>query len=192
MELSSFSENIVTETFERNGETVELQINIDAIVPDYYEQLEERLKPVTKRLEVLRAKHSEMIAEIAKREKDAKKKGKKSAKPQAPLPSILPLEKELAEIQREAFAERLTCPVRLPDGSLTALLKGWSITENGSPIEPTKANLMRLPPKAVEELWTRSIKRADTVKKRVDEETEETSESTPSGSRGLHAVGQTG
>jgi len=184
MELSSFSENIVTETFERNGEQVELKINIDAIVPDYYEQLDERLAPLNKRLEAFREKHAKLEAEVKRREKLKDKDKAKS------LPSILPLEKELAEIQREAWAEKLTCPVKLPDGSYTQLLKDWSIVENGQPVPPTKENLMRLPPRAVEELWERSIKRATTVKKRVEEETEETLETTPSGSRALHAVGQ--
>jgi hypothetical protein len=120
-------------------------------------------------------------------------KYKKIKKPIDPkLPSIISLEKELSEIQREANAERLTCPVKLPDGSFTQLLKGWSITENKLAIEPSKENLMRLPPKAIEEIWERCIAKATTVKKRVDEEDEETSESTVSGSRGLHAVGQTG
>lgn len=185
MELSSFSENIVTVSFERSGETVELQVNIDAIVPEYNAVLEEKLKPINKRVEVLRANYERVVAEVEKLKKSKKKSGVK-------IPSVLSLEKELAEIQRESNAERLTCPVKLPDGSYTQLLKGWNTTHQGVAIEPSKENLMRLPPKAVEEIWERCIAKATTVKKRVDEETEETSESTVSGSKGLHAVGQTG
>lgn len=201
MELSSFSENIVTETFERNGEKVELKINIDAIVPDYYDQLEERLKPLNVRLEALQSRYAELQSEINRRkaEEEAReeriKKTKKQEKPLKfpALPSILPLQKQLDELQREAHVEKLTCPVRLPDGSYTQLLKDWSIVENGIAILPSKENLMRLPPKAVQELWERSIKRATSmVKKRVDEETEETLENSPSGTRALHAVGQAG
>lgn len=198
MELSSFSENIVKISFERSGETVELQVNIDAIVPDYLDQLEERLKPLSTRHKDLVANFVKVQAEAdrIKAEVEKNKKAKrpdKTVKPIDPkLPSILSMEREMAEIQRESHAERLTCPVKLPDGSFTALLKGWSITENGLGIEPSKENLMRLPPKAVAEIWERCIERADTVKKRVDEEDEETSENTASGSRGLHAVGQTG
>lgn len=192
MELSSFSENIVTETFERNGELVELKINIDAIVPDYYEQLEERLKPLNARFEVVQLQLAEHQAEIDRRkaeEDDRQKRIKKTKKQEKPLkftpmPSLLPLQKQMDELQREAYAEKLTCPVKLPDGSYTQLLKGWSIVENGLEILPSKENLMRLPPKLVKELGERCLKRAaSTVKKREDEETEETSENTPSGSR---------
>lgn len=188
MELSTFSENIVTVKFERSGETVELKVNIDAIVPDYYDQLEVNLKPVNARLEVLRENYEKVQSELKRQEKAVKKGAKGAIK----MPSVLSLEKELAEIQREANAERLTCPVKLPDGSFTALLKGWSITENGSDLLPSKENLMRLPPKAVEEIWERCIARANTVKKRVDEEDEETSESTHDGSMALRVVGQSG
>lgn len=197
MELSTFSENIVTVTFERNGETVELKVNIDAIVPDYMEQLEERLKPFKVRWATLSENFSKVQAEVLRfqeeTEKNTKSKKPKAVKPIDPnLPSVLSLEKEMAEIQREQSAERLTCPVKLPDGSFTQLLKGWSITENGAELVPSKENLMRLPPKAVGEIWERCIERTNTVKKRVDAEEEETSESMRDGSMALRVVGQTG
>jgi hypothetical protein len=193
MELSSFSENIVVERIERNGDFVELQINIDAIVPDYYEQLEKLLAPMTERREALREKYNELTVEVERRKKEFEK-AEKNGKPkkQKPLPSVLAMEKELAEIQRDEFAARLTCPVRLPDGSLTALLKGWNITVNGEAIPPSMGNLAKLPPKTVEEIWKRSIAAADTVKKRVDEQDEETSDTTQRGSKELRVVGQTG
>jgi hypothetical protein len=169
MELSSFSENIVIETFERNSESVELRVNIDAITPDYHAELNERLKPVTERHKALASKFDALTAEIKQR---AKKSKKRDGEPEAKLSvSLLSMEKEIAEIKREAFAERLSCPVKLPDGSFTALLKGWSITENGMDIVPSKENLMRLPADLVEELWERCIARATTVKKTVAEET---------------------
>jgi hypothetical protein len=165
MELSSFSEHIVVERFERNGEAVELTINIDTIVPDYYDKLEERLEPVTKRYQALQARIETLKTQL---KKQAKAKRKRSA---VGLPSIRSFEKEIAEIQRETAAEKLTCPVQLPDGSMTCLLKGWDITENGLAIAPTKENLMRLPPSLVVALWERVIARAETVKKTVDEGT---------------------
>lgn len=197
MELSTFSENIVTVTFERSGETVELKVNIDAIVPNYHGQLEERLKPMSTRHRALVEKFVQVQAEVARvkdeTERNRKAKRPKPVKPIDPsLPSVLSMEREMQEIQRESHAERLSCPVELPDGSFTALLKGWSITENGLALEPTKENLMRLPPKAVEEIWERCIERANTVKKREDEEAEETSESMPSGSRVPLALAPTG
>lgn len=183
MEISTFSENIVSVSFERNGETVELKVNIDAIVPDYYDQLEERLAPLNKRITDLQEKYTTLQEELKKAEK---------AKKKVTLPSILPLEKQLQEIQREAWAEKLTCPVKLPDGTYTQLLKGWSVVEQGKPLEPTKENLIRLPPQAVEELWERSIRQVTTVKKRVDLEIAETSGTTQDSSQGLRVVGQSG
>ena len=161
MELSSFSENIITAKMERSGESLELQINIDAIVPDYFDVLADRMKSIEKRY-------------------TPKKKGEKETTFQS--------EKRLLEIQREAFAEMLTCPVKLPDGSKTAFLKGWDLTENGLPLECSKEALLRLPPRAVQELFEFCKAQATTVKKRVDEETEATSETTHSGSMALRAV----
>jgi uncharacterized protein YdcH (DUF465 family) len=167
MKLSSFSENIVKETFEHDGEKVELHINIDAIVPDYYAALDERLKPVSARFDVLQEKYDELQEAIEKRAK------------------------ERDELMREMCAEKLTCPVMLPNGSTTTLLKAWTnvTDENGKAIPPSKENLMQLPPKTVAFLWDLCSKRANTVKKRDDEE--ETLESTHDGSAGLRVVGQT-
>jgi hypothetical protein len=44
MELSSFSENIVTVPYERGGETVELSINIDAFTPKFFREAGKRLQ----------------------------------------------------------------------------------------------------------------------------------------------------
>jgi hypothetical protein len=172
MDISSFSENIVTEYFERNGERVELKINIDAFVPEYFDALDVRMNEIEKR-------HASKIAALTPDKK-------KNAKP----PSVLKTEKTLLEIQREAYAEMLTCPIKLPDGSTTQLLKDWDLTENGMPLMVSKEVLIKLPPRAVEDLWNFCKDKSKTVKKRVDGETEEVSESTPSGSRALRAVGQ--
>lgn len=43
MELSSFSENIVTVPYERNGERVELSVNIDAFTPEFFRVTGKRL-----------------------------------------------------------------------------------------------------------------------------------------------------
>lgn len=167
MELSSFSENIVHVPYERNGEVVNLQVNIDAILPEFYDVLQERLAPLQKRIDKL--------------QKEFKKKGVVTGES----------EKEILLIQREADAERLTCPVTLPDGSKTSLLKSWDVTENGEPVPVTKETLIKLPPRAVQEIWDLCSKAATTVKKREDVETEETTDNTLSGSKGLRVVGQT-
>lgn len=44
MELSSLSENIVIVPYERNGERVELSINIDAFTPEFFRAVGERFK----------------------------------------------------------------------------------------------------------------------------------------------------
>ena len=44
MELTSLSENIVTKSFVRNGESLELRINIDAFTPDFFRKVGERFK----------------------------------------------------------------------------------------------------------------------------------------------------
>lgn len=169
MELSSFSENIVNEPFERNGEVVNLRINIDAIVPDYYDQLEDRLAPITKRFEAMQKKYDEIAADIEKRAKSRRKPNEQAVTDLAR--AMRSIEKESGEIKRELYAEKLTCPVLLPDGSYTALLKDWDVTEKGKAVPPTKENLVRLPPQLVEELWKRCEARFNTVKKTVDEET---------------------
>lgn len=192
MELSSFSENIVTEIFERNGETVELKINRDAIVPEYFDVIADRLKPATDRVNELAASYDQLQKEVRKLRAEEKKK-KKPTKP-ADLTSLMSrmreVQKGIAEINREIFAERLTCPVSLPDGSTTCLLKGWDMTDNGNPIPPSKQNLLRLPPPAVEALFEFVNAKIETVKKKAESETEETSDDVPDTSAGLRVVGQ--
>jgi len=195
MELSTFSENIVTEVFERSGEKVALKINLDALVPDYDDVLQERLAPSIQRLEALARQHAELVDEIEKLNKEQEKKTKKPREVIDLAPYMVRLseiKKGSAEVKREIFAERLTCPITLPDGSTTCILKGWDITENGLEITPSKANLLRMPTAAVEALFDFITSRLDPVKKRVDEAIEETSESTPSGSREHLALAPTG
>jgi hypothetical protein len=168
MELSAFSENIVTEKFARNGEEVELQINIDALTPEYLEHMDAALNAVFKQAE-----------------KRIKRSSAKKAQE-----SSLELEKDLLILQREVHASFLTDPISLPTGGTTSLLKGWDLVDHGEPVACNKSSLMRLPPKAVEALCQFCIDRAKTVKKREDVEIEATLENTPSGSRALRAVGQ--
>lgn len=203
MELSSFSENIVTETFERNGESVDLKINLDAVVPEYYDVLKERLAPVHKRLAELMARYNELRETLWQAEADeeadeeAKKNGKrpKRRKPidiEGIMEESRAMNKEIAIINRELRAEELTCPVALPDGSTTCVLKGWTLTENGTPLPADKATLLRLPPKAVIALAEFIGTKLTTVKKKslTDEESwsEETPSTTHGGSMALRAV----
>jgi DNA-binding protein YbaB len=195
MELSSFSENIITETFERSGEKVELKINRDAFVPDYTDTVSEKLAPTMKRLEDLIAQHSQLTIEIKGLQKQ--ETGKRRSKKLTTLVDFTDvttrmkaMQREIAEVKREIYAEQLTCPVSLPDGSTTCILKGWDITENGLLIAPNKENLLRLPTPAVEALFDFVMSKMETVKKKVESETRETSESAPGGSAALRVVGQ--
>jgi len=196
MKLSTFSENIVTETFERSGETVELKLNLDAVVPEYHEVLQERLKPTIKRIGELQAELFSIQSLVQQHDDAVNKPTKKRArlKPfDAPKVSaqISGLNKEMAELQREVHAEKLTCPVSLPNGEATCILKGWDLTDDdGMDLTASKENLLRLPPNAVLAIWEQVERRFTTVKKRVDVEAEETEANTHSGSMALRVVGQ--
>lgn len=199
MELSSFSENIVTETFERSGETLELKINRDALVPDYFDVMTERLKPTIEQLERLMETHAKLQQEIEEVEESTKepttKKGKSKKKPKpidlgAMTIRMREIQKGIAEINREVYAERLTCPIKLPDGSTTCLLKDWDMTHKGDPIPASKENLLRLPAAAIEALFDFVMSKTETVKKKEESETGETSDAVPNGSPALRVVGQ--
>lgn len=170
MELSSFSENIITVPYKRSGETVNLEINIDVFTPEFFRRVGKKFE---ERMKTYRALDAQ-----------AKAKGRSKAKPKVDQVRIakdfFENEARELEIKREIHAELLAGGV----------LKGWDVVENGLPIQPTYEVLMKLPPLLVEDIWNLALLKAKTVKKRVEEETEEISESTPSGSRGLHAVGQ--
>lgn len=159
MELSSFSENIITVPFGRGGETVDLFVNIDAFTPEFFrevgKQFQERLKAVGV---------------------EDKKKSKKNGI------EFFEREARALEIEREIHASLLSGGV----------LKGWGVTDKGKPVEPTRELLMTRPPLLVEALWMACLNAAKTVKKRVGEEAEETSENSPSGTRAPLALAPTG
>ena len=118
---------------------------------------------------------SERMKELEAEDKKSKGKKKEDAE-------FFEKEARALEIQREIYASLLSGGV----------LKDWSVELNGKHVAPTYEVLITRPPQMVEELWLTCLKAAKTVKKRVEEEAEEILENTPSGSRGLHAVGQTG
>lgn len=159
MELSSFSENIVTVPYVRSGETVDLSVNIDAFTPEFFRIVGERFTKKMKELE----------------REDSAKKGKKGKKADA---EIFETEARALEVNREIYADLLS----------NGVLVGWTVTENGKPVMPTKDILLKLPPRLVVELWNLCLEASKTVKKRVDEEIEDTSDSTHSGSMALRAV----
>lgn len=175
MELSSFSENIITVPYSRSGETVNLEINIDVFTPEFFRR-------VSKRFEERMRGYQAIDAQAAKT-KPGHSKAKPKTSPIEQAKNFFEGEARELEIKREIHAELLAGGV----------LKGWDLVENGLPIHPSYEVLIRLPPLLVEDIWNHALKKAKTVKKRAEEEDEETSEITPSGSRAhstLHAVGQ--
>lgn len=165
MELSTFSENIVIVPYERGGETVDLSVNIDAFTPEFFRSVGERFK-----------------GKVAGWKIEDKKTKARKRKPAADKVEFFESEARELEIKREVYAELLS----------SGVLTGWTLTENEIPIAPSLGVLLKLPPRLVEELWLLCLDAAKTVKKRVDGEIEETSESTPSGSRAPLALAPTG
>lgn len=170
MELSSFSEYIVTVPYERSGETVNLEINIDVFTPEFFRRVSKRFEERMRGYQAIDAR--------------AKPKGRSKAKadPIEGAKAFFENEARELEIKREIHAELLAGGV----------LKGWDLVENGLPILPRYEVLIRLPPLLVEDIWNLALEKAKTVKKRVESETRETSETTHDGSQGLRVVGQTG
>jgi hypothetical protein len=171
MELSSFSENIVSVPYERSGQTVSLEINIDAFTPEFFRQVGKKFEERMKDWKAI----------------DAKAKPRRKAKKSEPNPvetakAFFEDEATTLEVKRQIYAELLAGGV----------LKGWDVTENDLPIVPSVEVLLKLPPLLVEDIWNLALEKAKTVKKRVDEETEAISENSPSGSRAPLALAPTG
>jgi len=171
MELSSFSENIITVPYTRSGETVNLEINIDVFTPEFFRRVGKRFEERMRGYQAVDAQ--------------TKAKGKSKVKPKPDqfqgAKHFFENEARGLEIKREIHAELLAGGV----------LKGWDLVENGLPIHPTYDVLIKLPPLLVEDIWNLALEKAKTVKKRVESETKETSETTHDGSLGLRVVGQT-
>ena len=162
MELSIFSENIVTKTFERNGGSVRLEINIDAFTPEFFrlaaKRFDERMREWT----------------VKKTPKSRSKKKSSSAVLDAAV--FLENEATALEVKRQIHAELLS----------SGILKGWDITENDIPVAPTLDVLLALSPALVEGMWGMCLEAAKTVKKTVGAETTQnpmTSETIETGSQ---------
>jgi len=186
MELSSLGENIVTVPYSHGSDELELQVNIDGFTPEFWRAMK------TSAEEKLKAAVAQVKAEIkTKSQKQAPKKRSTKAEQLRAAESEISeeVQRELDSIELRAKrleAERETNIEFL----IPFILKGWDVTENGMPVQLTAEVLNSLPPRTVQAIFDVCVKAARTVKKRVDEETEETSENMPSGSRALHAVGQ--
>lgn len=161
MELSSFSENIVTVPYQRSGETVNLEINIDVFTPEFFRRVGKRFEERMRGYQAI----------DAKAKTTGRSKAKPKADPIAQAKNFFENEARELEIKREIHAELLAGGV----------LKGWDVVENGLPIPPSYEVLMKLPPLLVEDIWNLALEKAKTVKKRVDEGEREILENTGSG-----------
>lgn len=187
MELKFLSENIIPVPYRRGDQTLELQVNIDAFTPEFWRAMKVRAEEKYKALEMEIQKALKEPLPKVKKEKKAKKLTPAQQAERAEQEIRAHIRQQLETIEGQAKqleAERETNIEFL----IPHVLKGWDATENGVPVTLTKEVLITLPPRLIQELFDLCVKSAKTVKKRVDEEEEETLESTPSGSRALHAV----
>lgn len=171
MELSSLSTNIVTIPYEHNGDTTNLDVNIDIFTPEFFRLVGKRFADKVKEWEDKVEKEAKQ-----KRAQPAPKPNNATDKKANEARNALAFFEDEAislEVSRQIHAELLAGGV----------LKGWDVTRDGLPIAPSYEVLMKLPPLVVEEIWKLALERAQTVKKKVVGVTEETLENTPSGSR---------
>ena len=142
MELAKLTENIVKTPYERDGETLELSVNIDAFTPEFFREIGKKMKGTLQGLEA--------------EDRAKKTKGKKVDRTE-----FFEVEARALEINREIYAELLSAGV----------LVAWTATENEIPIPPSKEVLLKLPPRFVQELWELCLEAAKTVKKTTSETT---------------------
>lgn len=169
MELSSLSEHIVEVPYKRSGETVLLQINIDAFTPEFFRQVGETFK-------------SRILEWQKEDKKESKKRKPKEDDALTKTHNFFENSARGLEIEREIHARLLS----------SGVLKGWDVTENGLPLAPSYEVLVKMPPPLIKGLWETSLRAAETVKKREDEETEVISDSMLNGSRAPLALAPTG
>jgi len=109
MELSALSENVVPVPFKHGGESVELQVNIDAFTPEFFRKLTATFQSRLKGIE----------AQAAKEKKDRKKKDSAA---------MFDSQAAALEMEREINVDFLVPHV----------LKGWDVTKDGTPIAPSR------------------------------------------------------
>jgi hypothetical protein len=177
MNLSSFSENIVTVPYTRSGETVNMEINIDAFTPEFFRHVGKKFEEKMTHL------RTDLKPKANSRPKSRAKN--KSAEDVAVEQALAFFENEAVELEvkRQIHAELLS----------NGVLKGWDLNDDdGKPLAVSYDVLVGLPPLLVEHIWNLCLKTARTVKKRAEEEDEETLENTPNGSRAPLALAPTG
>lgn len=188
MELSALSENIISVPYKRGSDELILQVNIDAFTPQFWRELRNEAEKKFKDIE-------RQIAAAVKTPVKGEKKPKKLTKAQQAKQLEEQFSKEMKS-QLDALeltARRLEAEREANiDFLIPHVLKGWDAMDKGVPVPLTKEVLLPLPPKLIQELFDLCVKAAQTVKKRVDEEDEETSDAVQHGSRDLRVVGQSG
>src|SRR5687767_15942306 len=95
MELSSFSENIITVPYTRSGETVNLEINIDVFTPEFFRRVGKRFEERMKGYKDIDAAQPKV------------KRGTKKVDPVKQASDFFENEARELEIKREIHAELL-------------------------------------------------------------------------------------
>ena len=192
MELSALSENIIAVPWERGSQSLELQVNIDAFTPEFWREMR---ASAAEKFKVIEADIKKAVQEAAKPEVKGVKKAKKVTRAQkaqeAERELVAHVKEQLDSLEgraRQLEAERETNVEFL----IPHVLKDWDVVDQGVHVTPTREVLIGLPPPLVQDLFDVCAKAARTVKKRVDEEEEETSGGAQHGSSGLRAVGGSG
>lgn len=192
MELSALSENVVPVPYKHGDDTLELKVNIDAFTPEFWRLMKARAEEKFKELE----RQIRLAAQdVGKPELKGQKKPKRLTKAQQAKRAEEDLKAEIKQQldsiegrARQLEAERETNIEFL----LPHVLKGWDVVQNNVPVTLTPGVLNTLPPRLVQDIFDTCVKASKTVKKRVDEEEEETLEGAQHGSSGLRAVGGSG
>lgn len=213
--LTSLSEMVQTHTFNRGGGSIELDIDIDAFTEDYFRGVGRRQKEryrarVLKNAEEEKAREAERLRVQA--EADSLKPAPEAAGSDT-VPVLLPADIDPLEVTLENVDESMRVVDQIWERSATfvedkktlrvdmlldgaethvgSVLRGWDAeNDDGGPARLNAATLMKLSPRAVEELWEFCAEKARTVKKNPeDEETEEPGSSGQPGTFSRSAAG---
>lgn len=191
MELSALSENVIAVPYKHGDDTLELKVNIDAFTPEFWRLMKARAEEKFKELErQIRLAVQDASKPEVKGQKKPKRLTKVQQAQQAEEDLKAEIKQQLDSIEgraRQLEAERETNIEFL----LPHVLKGWDVVQNDAPVALTPEVLNTLPPRLIQDLFDTCVKASKTVKKRADQdEGEEISENTSSGSQALRIVGQ--
>jgi hypothetical protein len=134
MDVLEFQANPITETFTRHNKSMSVTFNADAFTPDFFRAAAQMFREIHQQ-----AKEGDTQAT------EAFKKAKKDDNERSALG--FEAQARRLEIQREIYARLLA---GTPD---TPVLMDWELTRDGEPLPITAAELSRLHPDFVQDLY---------------------------------------